>query len=194
MNKAQFLAVLRQRLSQLPQAEIDKSCAYYEEMIDDRIEDGMTEAQAVASLEDMDTIVQRILQDTPLTTLVTSSVRPRGGWTTAAVVLAIVGFPVWLPILICVFAVVLTLYAVLWSLLIAFIAVTAALILGGIALIIASFLSFGKSLLPMLGAALVMIGLGVLCALGVRYALTGTIRLSASIGRGVKNLFIRKAH
>ena len=192
MNKARFLAVLRQRLSQLPQAEIDKSCAYYEEMIDDRIEDGMTEEEAVASLEDMDTIVQRILQDTPLTTLVASSVRPKGGWSTLAIILAIVGFPIWLPILIAVFAVVLSLYVVVWSVLIAFIAVTAALILGGIGLIVAGFLSIGKGFLPMLGGGFIMIGIGVLCVLGVKYAVTGTIRMSASIGRGVKNLFIRK--
>ena len=44
MNKAQFMKQLEQNLAQLPWEEIRKRIDYYEEMIDDRMEDGMTEA------------------------------------------------------------------------------------------------------------------------------------------------------
>ena len=192
MNKAKFLEVLASRLSQLPPEEIERSLAYYAEMIDDRIEDGMTEAQAVASLEDLDTIVDRILQDTPITTLVRTKMRPKGGWSAASIVLAILGFPIWLPLLVTVFAVVLTLYVVLWSLLIAFIAVAAALTAAGVGCIIGAFFGFGNAFLPMLGAGLLLLGLGLLALLGVKSAIVSTARMSASLGRGIKSLFIRK--
>lgn len=47
MNKEQFLAAVRERLSALPRDDVEQSLDYYGEMIDDRVEDGMSEEQAV---------------------------------------------------------------------------------------------------------------------------------------------------
>ncbi len=44
MRKSEFLAALRKGLNGLPQADIDASIEFYSEMIDDRMEDGLTSA------------------------------------------------------------------------------------------------------------------------------------------------------
>ena len=50
MTKASFLGELRLRLASLPDADIQEALEYYEEMIDDRIEAGMDEEEAVRTL------------------------------------------------------------------------------------------------------------------------------------------------
>ena len=50
MSRAEFLRLLRWRLAQMPQSEIEKNVAYYDEMFSDMIEDGMTEEEAAARL------------------------------------------------------------------------------------------------------------------------------------------------
>ena len=50
MNKSEFLNSLEEKLKELPKDEIRKTIDYYDEMIDDRIEDGMTEEEAVKSI------------------------------------------------------------------------------------------------------------------------------------------------
>ena len=50
MNKEVFLSELRKKLSGLPQSDIDERISFYAEMIDDRIEDGMTEEAAIEQI------------------------------------------------------------------------------------------------------------------------------------------------
>ena len=47
MNKLEFIAELRDRLSGLPQGEVEERLSFYSEMIDDRMEDGVSEKEAV---------------------------------------------------------------------------------------------------------------------------------------------------
>ena len=47
MDKRTFLNSLREQLYGLSQSDIDKSLEYYSEMIDDRMEDGVSEEEAV---------------------------------------------------------------------------------------------------------------------------------------------------
>ena len=56
MNKQEFLIELKQHLKGIAPEDISGSIEYYSEMIDDAVEDGMTEEEAVASLGDMDEI------------------------------------------------------------------------------------------------------------------------------------------
>ncbi len=62
MNKAQFLAALRARLTGLPREDLERTLQYYREMIDDRIEEGMSEQAAVADVGDPDELAAAILQ------------------------------------------------------------------------------------------------------------------------------------
>lgn len=61
MTRVEFLTQLDHRLSALSKEEADEYLTYYAEMLADRMEDGMSEEEAVASLESVDTIAARIL-------------------------------------------------------------------------------------------------------------------------------------
>lgn len=63
MTRRQFLNDLYRRLGPLSREEAEQHLTYYAEMLADRMEEGMTEEEAVASMEDVDTIARRILED-----------------------------------------------------------------------------------------------------------------------------------
>ena len=77
MNKQEFLRQLAAQLHSLPQSEIQKSLDYYEELIDDNVEDGRSEEEAVAALGDPKEIADGILLDAPLTALVCARLKPQ---------------------------------------------------------------------------------------------------------------------
>ena len=63
MNKQEFITLLEKRLFELPQVEKEHLLNYYNETIEDRIEDGMSEAEAVASLDSVEDIVKQIYSE-----------------------------------------------------------------------------------------------------------------------------------
>lgn len=65
MSKTEFLEELRRALSKLPSYEVEQSIAFYAEMIDDRMEDGMNEAEAVAALGPVGLIAAQITAEMP---------------------------------------------------------------------------------------------------------------------------------
>ena len=65
MKKNEFLLELKERLVGLPETDMKQSLDYYTEMIDDRMEDGLSEEEAVAAIGDLDEIVRQILTETP---------------------------------------------------------------------------------------------------------------------------------
>lgn len=65
MNKEQFLSELSRRLDGLNGNDLYRTLEYYAEMIDDRMEDGMSEEAAVAALGDLEAIAREIMQDAP---------------------------------------------------------------------------------------------------------------------------------
>lgn len=60
MTKHDFIYALRCRLQDLPVPETEPHIEYYTEMIDDRIDEGMTEEEAVADIGTLDEIEHRI--------------------------------------------------------------------------------------------------------------------------------------
>ena len=69
MNKTEFLSCLEKKLLGLPENEVAKTKGFYLEMIDDRIEDGMNEAEAVSAMGNVDDIAKEAMLELPLTTL-----------------------------------------------------------------------------------------------------------------------------
>ena len=59
MNKIEFINEIKCRLSNYPEEEIDKAMSFYVESIEDRVEDGMSEEEAVASLGNINDIVDK---------------------------------------------------------------------------------------------------------------------------------------
>ena len=165
MDKAQFLEELRRRLAGLPQSDLEERLQFYGEMIDDRVEDGLTEAEAVAELGSVDEVVSQILTETPLTKLVRERVKPTRRMQVWEIVLLVLGFPLWFPLLIAVFAVVFSIYIVIWAVIVSLWAVELSLaaaclaVLGaGVVLLFRSGVLTG---LVLIGAAAVLAGLTV---------------------------------
>lgn len=63
MGKEKFIDELKNKLNYLSQEEREKVVTYYNEIIDDKIEDGMTEGDAVLSLGSMDEIEEMIREE-----------------------------------------------------------------------------------------------------------------------------------
>ena len=70
MTKKEFLDALRKRLRGMPKQDVEERLAFYSEMIDDRIEEGCTEEEAVAQLGPVEEIASQIIADIPLVKIV----------------------------------------------------------------------------------------------------------------------------
>ena len=196
MDKQEFLTRLGQALSGLPQADIDERLDFYSEMIDDRVEDGLTEAEAVAELGSVDEVVSQILAETPLTKLVRERVKPTRRMQVWEIVLLVLGFPLWFPLLIAVFAVVFSIYIVIWAVIVSLWAVELSLaaaclaVLGvGVVLLFRSGVLTG---LVLIGAAAVLAGLTVFFFFACRGVTKGALWLTKKIALWIKSLFLRK--
>lgn len=166
MNKAQFLSAIQMKIQGLPQSDIEKSLDYYAEMLDDRIEEGMTEEQAVAALGSVDEIVAQILTDIPLPRLVQEKVRPRRALRAGEIILLILGSPVWLPLVLTGIALFLTAYLVLWTAVAVLYTLDFSALLSGVAGVFSIFpFALSGNLLQgvfLVGVGLVAIGIGLL--------------------------------
>ena len=63
MTRELFLKDLNNALAGLGGEEVESILAYYSEMIDDRMEAGMTEEDAVNAMEPVETIASRVLSE-----------------------------------------------------------------------------------------------------------------------------------
>ena len=62
MNKQDFLKELSRALSGLPREDLEERLAFYSEMIDDRMEDGLSEEEAVADIGSIDEAASQIIE------------------------------------------------------------------------------------------------------------------------------------
>lgn len=195
MTKADFLRLLERALAQLSDEERQKNLEYYSELLDDMMEEGMTEAEATAKLGSPNQIAQNILQEMPLSKLVSTRMKPRSGWTPLAIVLAVVGSPVWVPLLLAAVAVVLALFVSIWALGFAAVAVVIALAVAVVAAPIFAVRAAVMTLplgLMLLGAGLVLLGLCVLGGLMAVELCKLLWQLTVWLAHKIKGLFIRK--
>ena len=91
MSKEEFLGSLNRLLKSLGKSEREKSLSYYNEIIDDYMEDGYTEEQAVEQIGNPGLIAQEILEEQQSQMKAPMS---RGTKVLVAVLL-VLGFPLW---------------------------------------------------------------------------------------------------
>lgn len=195
MSKADFLRLLERALMQLSEEERQKNLEYYSELLDDMMEEGMTEAEATAKLGSPNQIAQSILQEMPLGKLVSTRMKPKSGWTPLAIVLAVVGSPVWVPLLLATIAIVLAVFVSIWALGFAAVAVVIALAVAVVAAPIFAVRAAVMTLplgLMLLGAGLVLLGLCVLGGLMAVELCKLLWQLTVWLAHKIKGLFIRK--
>jgi uncharacterized membrane protein len=193
MNKPEFISILSDRLTALPATEVDKSVAYFSEMIDDRVEDGMSEDEAVASFESIDEIIEKIMYETPLPVLMKARMKPKGPLSKINIVLIILGFPIWFSLLVAGFAVVLSFYVSVWAVIVSLYATVLSLAVSGIFVIVFCPLYFASGIasgLFIIGCGLFGIGLAALAFSPVKALSKLLIRLTAWFLKKIKALFI----
>ena len=195
MDKHDFLHALEERLAGLPEADRQASLDFYSEMLDDLVEGGMTEREAVASLGSPEAIAEEILLEMPLPKLVKAKMKKRR-LSGLEITLLAVGFPIWLPISIALLAVVFAIYISLWAVVVSLYAANVAMAAcapTGIAAAVVLFAS-GKptSAFLFLGAGLALAGLSILWFLLCNLTAKGMWKLGRLTLRGIKACFIRK--
>lgn len=141
MGKNEFLSELKKRLSGLPESDIDERIEFYSEMIDDMVEDGKTEEDAIKEIGSIDDVVNEIAKDTPLTKLVKTKIKPKRPIKAWEVVLLVLGFPLWFPLLITAFSLLLVVYILIWVLVIVSYSVELSVGVSGFAGIVLYFVS-----------------------------------------------------
>ncbi len=196
MNKQEFLVQLRKGLSGLPKDDIEEQLTFYSEMIDDRMEEGLSEETAVCEIGAIDELVSQIIADIPLTKLVKEKITPKKKLKAWEIVLLALGSPIWLSLLIAVIAVILSLYVALWSVIISLWAVFVSLIgcvLGGIAGGIV-FACCGNVLtgIATVGVGIICAGLSVFMFFGCKETTKGILILTKKLAVKIKNCFIEK--
>ena len=185
MNKQSFLGRLRKALSGLPQKEQEERITFYSEMIDDRMEEGLSEEEAVSAIGAWEDILGEL-----------PPVKENKRNNALVILLLILGSPLWFSLGIAVLAVVFSLYVSVWAVIISFGAVFVSVaacafgfLAGGLILILC-----GNSItgIALLAAAAVCAGLSIFAFFGCKAATKGTILLTGKMATGIKNLLGKK--
>lgn len=177
MKKKEFLAALSRGLSRLPRKEREERVNFYREMIDDRIEEGIPEEEAVAGVGTVDGIVSQIFDERPAAA--SASAKSGSGGKIGLILLLALGFPVWFPILLSLFV---SVVSVAFSFFVSLWAVEFSLAAGAVGGVGAFFVLLFTGQIPTafftLGAALVAGGLATLLFFGA-------VAATKALGRGI---------
>ena len=195
MNKQEFLNELRTQLQTAAAGSAESIVEYYDEMICDRVEDGMSEEDAVAALGSIDDIVKNTLLDKSVTELVRKKVveshkeAKSKGLGTLWVILLVVFSPIWVPVAIVLGVALLIMYITLWVVVIALLIALFAVGVSAIATFIGAF-SFIWGAIPF-ATAIAAVGLALVLGALTYFAwkpMRGIIVLTSKIATG----FVRK--
>ena len=188
MNKTQFCALLGNKLKlYLSPKEIYKTLNFFEEMIDDRIDEGLSEEEAVSQLGDINIIVDQILDEHNIgkkqTKLVWRFIPRELGFINIVLL-----FPAWITI----FSLVASLFIVILSIIFSIVFSIIAIFIGGILLILKSpfYLIYERNIsyfLDTLGFGFVNTGIGLI---GI-YWLLKMHKKSRRDGVSIKTIFVK---
>ena len=189
MSKQEFLAQLRKSLSGLPQEDIEERLRFYSEMIEDHIEEGLPEEEAVSAVGSVDEIAAQAVAEIPLAKIAKERIRPKRRLSAGEIVLLALGSPIWISLGIAAIAVILSLYVSLWAVFASF----AVCPIGGVlACVIFTVGGNGASGIAMLAAGIVCAGLSIFIFYGCKAATAGTLILTRKIAIWFKNCFIKR--
>lgn len=196
MKKEEFLNELRKKLSGLPEADVEDRISFYSEAIADRMDEGKSEEEAVADLGSVDEVVNEIAKDTPLIKLVKEKVKPKRSLSGWEIVLIVLGFPLWFPLLLTFFILCLIPIIILWALVLGLYAAEGGLIGYSIVGLVAffSYLSEGTMYLVPLGASIMSLGGAMLIIFACIGATKGTAILTKNFFLAIKSSIIKKGN
>ena len=199
MIRVEFLEKLSYQLRRFSEEDQKRLISYYDEMIQDRIEDGMDEEKAVASIGSVEKAVEEAMYDVSLPTLVKAKVKEskekapnKAVWVT----LAILGFPIWLPLLMTLSVVVLCVYVSIWITIISLYVVELSLAAATIFGLISGFIYMFTVSVPagffVIGISLVAGALSILFFKPLLFLSKELIQATVLFARKLKSFFISK--
>ena len=157
MTKTEYIASVRRELKGLEEKDIMDAIELLEEGINDRIDMGLTEEEAVADMADPKEAARQIKVDMPIPKLVKAKAQSSRKLSTLEIVLICLSFPVWGPLLIALIAVAFALAVSLLAIAFSAVIVVFALLIAGVACIFGGIVGmiFGQGLDEGLVAGLV---------------------------------------
>lgn len=111
MTKNEFIRRLRMKLTRLPRADVEERIEFYSEMIDDRMESGLSEKDAVKEIGSVDSVALQIKEELR-TVGNTKEKKPIEGWKIALIIL---GSPIWISLIAAAASIAISLIVTLWS-------------------------------------------------------------------------------
>lgn len=195
MNKQEFLDKIRAGLKGLSEEDISKSTDYYSEMIDDRVEDGLSEEEAIEALGSIDDIIEAILVDTSLPKLMKAKAKTNHTLTGLEILLIVLGSPVWASLLLAGLCIIFAAYMVLFAMVIVVYSVGFSFLACAVCGVAAAFIQIfvGKNILAgifLLGLGIFSAGLGILIFPLLNKITKGIILIGKNILVGIKHCFI----
>lgn len=196
MTKEKFLLSLRDKLLDFPQDEAEERLNFYQEMIEDRMEEGLSEEDAVAAVGSVDEIAAQVTSEFPEIPGKPQKVKTKRRMKAWEVVFLVLGAPIWVSLLIAALTVLISLLAALWSVIVSLWAVFASLVGCGFAGIAAgSVLAVAADKytgVAMMGAGLACIGLSILFFFGCKGATKGSAWLTKRLAMWTAKCFRQK--
>ena len=194
MNKQEFFAALQKGLSALPMEDRKKSLDFYNEMIEDRMEEGLSEEEAVAAVGSIDEILPQILAEVPPTEFIKPKRKEKHG---GQIFLLVLGAPLWLPLLLAIISTAVAIYLVLWTIILTLYAVDLSFAVSGVAGIAGAFIFYWPvgnigGAIFILGIGLLCIGLSILLFYGSNQITKGILSFSRKIAKRIPFLLKRK--
>lgn len=196
MTKTDFLNSIQSRLEGMPEDEIQKSLDYFSEMIDDRVEDGMSEEEAVAEIGSVDDTIKEILDNIPLSKMIKAKAQTKRTLKTWQIVLLGVTSPIWVPLALTFLILIAVFYLVAWVLVVTFYAVDLSLFVSGIASFIVGIATLFRFTiwgpLMTIGGGLLLIGGSIMLFIPITKLAKKTAKLAKVIVLWIKSWFIRR--
>ncbi len=196
MKKVEFLNALQQQFSILPQNEAEERLLFYSEMIEDQMEEGRSEEDAVSAVGSVDEIVAQAVAEIPLSKIAKERIKAKRRMHPWELLLLFLGSPIWLSLGIALFAVLLSLYLSLWAIVIALWSVFVSLIACAFAGVIVGVILAGFGRLPvgfgLIGAGLICAGFGIVLFFVCKPATQGTALLAKKTGLWIKKCLMKK--
>ena len=196
MTKLKFVLSLHDKLTDLPQDEVEERISFYSEMIEDRIEEGLGEEDAVAAVGTVDEIAEQIATEISSQKTVKEKARPKRKLRAWEIVLIVLGAPIWASLLISVASGVFSAYVTVWAVIVSLWAIFGALVAcapagvaAGIIFIVGGSVAEG---LAMIAVGFVCAGLSIFMFFGCRWVTNGVVLLTKKAFVAIKKCFTKK--
>ena len=196
MNKQEFIENLRVKLSNLPQKEVEDRIAFYSEMIDDKVEDGILEEDAVKSIGDVDDIASQIITEIPLSKIVKEKLKISRKLEPWEIALMILGAPILISILVSFLGGIFAAYVSLWAVVISLWAGFVSLCVGALygILVGGALMIFGDTFVNFVifSLGILAAGLAIFLYFGCKYTTKGMVYITKKLIYIIKIAFVKK--